>query len=289
MPINYEAAKTLIKGLVQKMKSFRGNWNQNDPTADDYIRNRPFYTEVKESEVYVIPKNSYKFEVGEYAAVYQGNIYQDVIDDKIYTIEIDNNSFELKCKTFDADPVDLKYFGSLSVFVMATNNCDRATASTMVLEQMGIEDTDDNFCIVTTSIPDTNEKICMIGVEDVISETHSVAMYSIEDIEKVHKIDKKYIPKLNYLPTDGSVRLTYDQQWMVGDSIYDYLIDNFAPEYHTHHTSNIYGNPWGVSMGGTGYSSIADTTYTTARYRASSLHSTETNPTTNGTICWTYE
>ena len=28
MPINYEAAKTLIKGLVQKMKSFRGRMTQ---------------------------------------------------------------------------------------------------------------------------------------------------------------------------------------------------------------------------------------------------------------------
>lgn len=76
---------------------------------------------------------------------------------------------------------------------------------------------------------------------------------------------------------------------MVVDSIYDSLSDSFAPEYHTHHTSNIYGGPWSVTMGGTGYSSIADTNYTTARYRASSLHSSETNPKTNGTICWTYE
>lgn len=44
-----------------------------------------------------------------------------------------------------------------------------------------------------------------------------------------------------------------------------------------------------VANGGTGQTSITDTTYTTARYRASSLHSSETNPTTNGVICWTYE
>lgn len=49
MPINYEAAKTLIRGLVQKMKSFRGNWNQNDSTAPDYVKNRPFYTETVET------------------------------------------------------------------------------------------------------------------------------------------------------------------------------------------------------------------------------------------------
>ena len=44
-----------------------------------------------------------------------------------------------------------------------------------------------------------------------------------------------------------------------------------------------------VSKGGTGYTSITDTTYTTARYRASALISTTTAPTTNGVINWVYE
>lgn len=58
---------------------------------------------------------------------------------------------------------------------------------------------------------------------------------------------------------------------------------------HKHATSDITSGVLGVELGGTGYSSITDTTYTTARYRASSLHSTETTPTDNGVICWTYE
>ena len=44
-----------------------------------------------------------------------------------------------------------------------------------------------------------------------------------------------------------------------------------------------------VSNGGTGYTSITDTTYTTARYRASSLNSSDTTPSSNGVIAWTYE
>lgn len=44
-----------------------------------------------------------------------------------------------------------------------------------------------------------------------------------------------------------------------------------------------------VSNGGTGYNTITDTTYTTARYRASSLNSSEITPTENGVIAWTYE
>lgn len=44
-----------------------------------------------------------------------------------------------------------------------------------------------------------------------------------------------------------------------------------------------------VAKGGTGYNTIADTTYTTARYRASALAATETDPTVNGVINWMYE
>ena len=44
-----------------------------------------------------------------------------------------------------------------------------------------------------------------------------------------------------------------------------------------------------ISQGGTGYNRITDTTYTTARYRASALVSTETTPVANGVINWIYE
>lgn len=40
--------KTIINGLktwtLSRIKNSRGNWNQNDKNADDYIKNRPFYT-----------------------------------------------------------------------------------------------------------------------------------------------------------------------------------------------------------------------------------------------------
>ena len=44
-----------------------------------------------------------------------------------------------------------------------------------------------------------------------------------------------------------------------------------------------------VVNGGTGYNTFADSTYTAARYRASALYNTETAPTVNGVINWTYE
>lgn len=45
-----------------------------------------------------------------------------------------------------------------------------------------------------------------------------------------------------------------------------------------------------IAQGGTGYTSLADTAYTTARYRGSALYSESNiiNPTVNGIINWSY-
>lgn len=46
-----EVIKTFYNALLQRFKKYRGNWEQNDPTADDYIKNRPFYTEDPKSGI----------------------------------------------------------------------------------------------------------------------------------------------------------------------------------------------------------------------------------------------
>lgn len=51
-----ELIKTLYNALIQRMKKYRGNWEQNDPTADDYIKNRPFYTNEINKEIVVKTK-----------------------------------------------------------------------------------------------------------------------------------------------------------------------------------------------------------------------------------------
>lgn len=45
MLINFNHLKTFYNALKQKIKDSRGNWNQNDPAADDYIKNRTHYSE----------------------------------------------------------------------------------------------------------------------------------------------------------------------------------------------------------------------------------------------------
>ena len=52
-----EVIKTLYNALLQRLKKHRGNWEQNDPTADDYIKNRPFYTDETNKEIIVKTTN----------------------------------------------------------------------------------------------------------------------------------------------------------------------------------------------------------------------------------------
>lgn len=64
-------------------------------------------------------------------------------------------------------------------------------------------------------------------------------------------------------------------------------LSNKSDTGHNHNISDLTGTA-SVERGGTGYSSIVDTSYTTARYRASSLHTSETNPSDSGIIAWQY-
>jgi hypothetical protein len=49
--LTFNHLKTFYNALKEKIKKSRGNWLQNDPTAEDYIKNRPFYEEVVDSVV----------------------------------------------------------------------------------------------------------------------------------------------------------------------------------------------------------------------------------------------
>lgn len=81
-----ELIKTLYNAFSQRMKKYRGNWEQNDPTADDYIKNRPFYTDGLKEVVLV---DNYtgsgnhptcNFVVGQaYNVTWNGTLYKNVI------------------------------------------------------------------------------------------------------------------------------------------------------------------------------------------------------------------
>ena len=111
MPINYEAAKTLIKGLVQKMKSFRGNWEQNDPTADDYIKNRPFYTG-DPVETVLVEESTVLF--SDESDVYVGALESTFVPTvgETYTVTWDGGAYECTCTADDNGTI---FIGNTSI------------------------------------------------------------------------------------------------------------------------------------------------------------------------------
>ena len=62
-----------------------------------------------------------------------------------------------------------------------------------------------------------------------------------------------------------------------------------ATSFHYHSASNITSGTLSITRGGTGVTAVGGTDYTTTRFRGSQLCAADTNPTTNGTIAWTYE
>lgn len=172
MPINYEAAKTLIKGLVQKMKSFRGNWEQNDPTADDYIKNRPFYTG-DTVETVLVEKKTVSFIEGHglYMAEFPSTFEATIGD--TYKVFWDGVVYESTCVDFDGPLI----IGNLSII-----NSGSDTGEPFV---MGVYN-GNGIAIIT---------------ED-ISASHTFSISEL--VQEVVKLDKKYLPDLDLAPVAKS-------------------------------------------------------------------------------------
>lgn len=101
-----EIIRTLYNALVQKLKNHRGNWEQNDPTADDYIKNRPFYTD-ENATMDIIPYQSIEIISGRDAAPSGG--YTSIFLSPIIpfvagnTYEITWNDKKYNCIAYDLD------------------------------------------------------------------------------------------------------------------------------------------------------------------------------------------
>lgn len=167
MLVNFDSLKTFYNALKQKMKNYRGNWNQNDPTADDYIKNRPFYSEV--GTVEILPKTTLTGE--------PFMLKESLKRGEKYTIIFDNVEYTSIAKEYDG-------------YIMIGNNA-------VYQWDGGIEtDTGEPFAIETED--NSLEAWCYTiydsmpnGTIGTVS-THTVQI--VRDDEIVHQLDSKYIP-----------------------------------------------------------------------------------------------
>lgn len=196
-----------ITAELDTIKDAKADWNQNDETAIDYIKNRPFYT-ISSTENTLLD-GTFEFENGQYS---QQNSTIDFEVGKEYTVIFDGVSY----------------------------NCIASI----------IQDTSciGNGNIIDSSYPNSGEPFLigasitygmLVILTSPAGTAHTVTIKCIK--ENVQTMDKKYLP----------------------------IID--------------------VAHGGTGRSTIADTEYTTAKYRASALVPKKAYPIYNGVIYWVYE
>lgn len=148
----------LLSAICGKIK--KPDWNQNDPTAPDYVKNRPFYTGTVETVL--VEESTVEFTNsgdGFYEAVISSTF--EVTAGKTYTVTWDGTAY--KCTKASVDP----FLGNLSLIGRGP-------------------DTGEPFIMFVN-----NGKQVEIGTADT-SASHTISIGV--DVESVVKIDLKYLP-----------------------------------------------------------------------------------------------
>lgn len=163
-----EIIKTLYNALIQRLKKHRGNWEQNDPTADDYIKNRPFYTDDSE-KVVIVPNQQITFSDYE-AALTLSEIIEFVVGQS-YEVKWDNVNYT--CIAWDFNGIG-------------------AIGNQGMID--GLIDTGEPFVISISKAEGMGMAMSST------TGTHTVEVTSA----KIVKIDKKYLPDFAPVATSGS-------------------------------------------------------------------------------------
>lgn len=170
--------KTIISGLKQWVSSQKSDWNQNDSSAANFIKNRPFYSEEKEKVIFSgdIPVENVGNNIYAGEELANGLLF---IVGQIYKIIFDNIEYLCECKLLENGSV---FFGNL-----------------MIVGQG--EETEEPFLI---GYVDSGVFFLYCLTEG----THSLSISGT--VEEVHQIDRKYMPKLADVAYSGSYNDLYN-------------------------------------------------------------------------------
>ena len=153
----------LIKEDIGGGGGAQSDWNQNDETAADYVKNRPFYTGDPVETVLVEESTvSFAESGGGYIADLQSTFEATV--GETYSVSWDGTAYECTCVSSNNRPV----IGNLSILGAGS-------------------DTGEPFVVMFI-----NSNHTMIGTADTsASHTFSISKYSAGEVVK---IDEKYLP-----------------------------------------------------------------------------------------------
>ena len=176
----HNAAGEQIVGTFEQAQS---DWNQNDETAVDYVKNRPFYTGNPVETVLVEERTLSFTEVDPGAGLYTSDFASayPFIAGETCTVYWDGNAYELAWKNFEGGTL---YLGNPSIAFGGTGT-----------------DTGEPFFAVTD-----NSRMMVYIVDASASHTFSISKVAPE----VVKVDTKYLP---FMPKPrGKSYLTFSSQ-----------------------------------------------------------------------------
>lgn len=194
-----DVLKTLIDGVLEKAKTFKGDWNENDPVSPNYIKNRTHWTEKKEEIIYVF--NNYSFESADVGGLYGINgEYNCETDPKInqtYTVIFDGEEYKCKCNEFSMDDTseDLTCIGNLGIIGAGA---DTGEPFLIVFDKAAY----DRISFITNTI----------GL-------HTISIYKNDIVETVYKLDAKYLPDLDVYATKDELYNGLDELSEYVDSL----------------------------------------------------------------------
>ena len=176
---------------AQQVQQVQPDYNQNDSTAADYIKNRPFYSGPVETVIAEESTLSFTEHNGLYIAEFQSTHVQTA--GKTYKVYWDGTAYECTCVDFDGEPI----IGNLSILGAGYD-----TGEPFVMIQVGAE-------------------LAQIATAD-SSSSHTFSISEFVE-EGVKKIDRKYLPEAAIITYD-LVNNTYDSDFTY-DELYEIMLD----------------------------------------------------------------
>lgn len=176
--------KTIISGLKQWVSSQKSDWNQNDSSAANYVKNRTHYTDV--GEVEVLSKTTYDDRTGI-------TLKTPFVGGKTYTVLFNDVTYECVAKDYD----DYIMIGNNAIYEY--DNGDET-------------DTGEPFAI-ESAVGDTYAYVCF---SDDATSTPTLRITTTGEV--VHKLDKKYLPD-GLVSYSEAQELTDSQKLQARDNI----------------------------------------------------------------------
>lgn len=179
--------KTLTNGILEKAKTFKGDWNENDSNSPNYIKNRTHW--VEPAQIVIAAEQT--FSGTQFGPVM---VKTPIIEGQKYTVIYNGTEYECTARNYDG-------------YLMLGNNA--------VYEyDNGINtDTGEPFAIEWGS---RGTDLDGYGYSNVDTQ-HIIKI--VIDGEKVHKLDEKYLPDLSQYAKADDIYNAMDQVYSDIDNL----------------------------------------------------------------------